>query len=173
MGVLFRLPNINGINDTERIAQIRSYLFQLAEQLQLAFNEIPSENELDSHNKEVAPIDKHLMSRGSVTKYGVKWYYRKWYDGTAECWASRTINIDVTAQWGSMYSGAVPATTLPFTFYETPVCHISVNSPTHNFFVVSSNSPTMVSTQGVALVSLTQGTGVNVNVLYSVHGRWK
>lgn len=120
----------------------------------------------------VGGVDSVIES-GTITTDGVLWYYKKWYNGTAECWASRNLTIDATAQWGSMYGGSVPATGLPFTFREPPVCHVSVNAPSSTFFVVSGSSSTVTNTPAVTLCRPTSVTGVNVNVLYSVHGRWK
>ena len=44
MSIDVRLPNINGRTDTEQLAQIRSYLYQFAEQIQWALNTIESGN---------------------------------------------------------------------------------------------------------------------------------
>lgn len=42
MSIDVRLPNINGRTDTEQLAQIKSYLYQFAEQIQWAFNTVQS-----------------------------------------------------------------------------------------------------------------------------------
>jgi hypothetical protein len=42
MSVNFRYPNITGVSDREQLAQIKSYLHQLVEQLNYAFSTIGS-----------------------------------------------------------------------------------------------------------------------------------
>ena len=120
----------------------------------------------------VGGVDSVIES-GVITVSGVDWYYKKWYNGTAECWAKRNLTIDATTEWGSLYRGSVSTLTFPFTFKEAPVCHISVETTNNNFFVVSGGSASMISAPGVLLCRPTSVTGINVNVLYNVHGRWK
>lgn len=56
MSIDIRLPNINGKSDREQLAQVRSYLYQLAEQLQFALNtlEISTGNAVVSQPKPIA-----------------------------------------------------------------------------------------------------------------------
>ena len=66
MAIEIRLPNIKG-NDREQLAQIRSYLYQLAEQLQWALNNVNTSavnyvvkqvpSGVSSQNSQVAPMD--------------------------------------------------------------------------------------------------------------------
>jgi hypothetical protein len=44
MGIDIRLPNINGRNDSEQLAQIKSYLYQFASQLQWALGAVEAGN---------------------------------------------------------------------------------------------------------------------------------
>lgn len=44
MGFELRIPNINGATDKEQIAQIKSYLYQLVEQLQFILNTIDNQS---------------------------------------------------------------------------------------------------------------------------------
>lgn len=66
MAIELRLPNIKG-NDREQLAQIRSYLYQLTEQLQWALNNVNTSSVnyvvqqvpsgVSSQNSQVAPMD--------------------------------------------------------------------------------------------------------------------
>lgn len=57
MSIDIRLPNINGKSDREQLVQIRSYLYQLAEQLQFALNTLETSkgNVIVSQPKSTAP----------------------------------------------------------------------------------------------------------------------
>lgn len=56
MGIDIRLPQINGANDSEKIKQISSYLFQIAEQLQWALKNVDT----SSNTVIVTPTPKSL-----------------------------------------------------------------------------------------------------------------
>lgn len=120
----------------------------------------------------IGGVDSVIESGTITTSDNVEWYYRKWYNGTAECWAKKNINIDVTAQWGSMYCVAAPRVTLPFTFASPPVCHTSVDAE-YCLFVMSNGSASTTTVPSVMLGRPDPTTGINVNVFYSVHGLWR
>lgn len=61
MGIELRLPNIKG-NDKEQLAQIRSYLYQLTEQLQWALNNVST-----SSSNYVAPQVQRTVPSGPST----------------------------------------------------------------------------------------------------------
>ena len=50
MGIDIRLPNINGASESEQLAQIRSYLYQFAEQMKWAIDTIDSGNSTSIFN---------------------------------------------------------------------------------------------------------------------------
>jgi len=120
-----------------------------------------------------------VVSEGTyTTSSDLVWHFKKWFNGTAECWARRNVDVDATTQWGSaMYYGSVSAVGLPFTFVEPPVCHIGVEKGTtassNAFLVASSGQATTTTAPSVLLCRPTSATGINVNVLYSIHGMWK
>lgn len=53
------------------------------------------------------------------------WYYRKWNNGNAECWISKTYdNVEMTQTWGQLYESSDSYyLTYPFTFKEKP-CYV-------------------------------------------------
>ena len=53
MGIDIRQPNINGTSESEQLMQIRSYLYQIAEQLNWAFSTIES-NTISGNTNNVA-----------------------------------------------------------------------------------------------------------------------
>lgn len=104
------------------------------------------------------------------------WTYRKWADGTAECWAKRTVTVAVTNAWGSaMYYGSVPALAFPFSFSEAPMCQITseFGDSAYSCFVVSNGITTKTQTQSVKLCRGTSATEHDYTLLYYAKGRWK
>ena len=103
------------------------------------------------------------------------WTYIKRVDGTAECWARRNVTLDITGQWGQLYSGGISSISLPFTFIDPPVCTVTAEkgSTDHFFFCGSNGRATTTEAPSILVFRPASSTGVNVNVLYSVHGRWK
>ena len=182
MGFFFRRPNINGKTDSERIAQTRSFLFQLTEQLQFAFDDISKAiNETRMNNsvsEENHQNGRSVIESGDVIKDGVSWYYRKWYDGTAECWAKRSVDVDATTEWGSLWRGTVSRLTFPFVFKKEPICNITAEQGTtaHHFILgvnAENGKASMISAPSVNIFRNAKTSGMNVNILYNVHGRWK
>lgn len=104
------------------------------------------------------------------------WTYRKWSDGTAECWAKRNVTVDITTAWGTgLYYGNVGEFDFPFTFAEAPVCQVTCErgSSSQTVFLASAGQATTARAPAVIICRGPSAEGVNVNVLYSVHGRWK
>ena len=116
-----------------------------------------------------------VVESGSVTKSDVTWHYRKWFDGTAECWGKRSVTVDVTTAWGSaLYYGTVNAVNLPFEFAEPPLCSVYAEKvTTSSTFAVSNGAATANVAPSTFLVRGTSETGVNATIIYTVHGRWK
>ena len=63
MSIDIRRPNINGQTDSQRLEQVRSYLYQVAEQLNWAFNTIETKTA-----EAVSNIDKAVASSSSDTE---------------------------------------------------------------------------------------------------------
>jgi hypothetical protein len=54
------------------------------------------------------------------------WYYRKWLSGRVECWGRRSVSVDITTPWGSIYYGTVEAYAFPSgLFTDAPMCQIT------------------------------------------------
>lgn len=63
MGIDIRLPNITGTTEREQLLQMKSYLFQLAEQLQWALKNVDTSN----NTVVVTPTPKSLLSSSQTT----------------------------------------------------------------------------------------------------------
>lgn len=65
-------------------------------------------------------IVNHVVDEGTS---GI-WRYRKWADGTAECWGtSEPVTLTINAAWGSLYAydDAIPGYAFPFEFTSAPM----------------------------------------------------
>ncbi|MBR4016931.1 MAG: hypothetical protein IKK11_03865 [Oscillospiraceae bacterium] len=104
------------------------------------------------------------------------WTYRKWADGTAECWAKRKVTVAATSAWGSaIYHGAVSALSFPFSFSEAPMCQITseFGDSAHSCFVVSNGAATTAQAPSVLLCRGASASALNYTLLYYAKGRWK
>lgn len=110
-----------------------------------------------------------------TTSSGVTWRYKKWADGTAECWARRSVTVDTTTAWGTgLYYGTVTAIDLPFAYAEQPFCSVYAEKvTTSSVFAVSNGAATASRLPSVFLVRGTSETGINATIIYNVRGRWK
>lgn len=55
-----------------------------------------------------------------------EWHYRKWLDGTAECWGRRRVSVNMSTAWGSIYYGLVDAVDFPSElFTDAPMCQVT------------------------------------------------
>lgn len=103
------------------------------------------------------------------------WYYKKYASGDAECYCSRTVDVNVNTAWGSaLHYGTVTTIGYPFTFKEPPVCNVDIEygSTNSSLFIASCGYGTATYARPVMLVRTTAGT-VNCKLLYQVKGRWK
>ena len=108
------------------------------------------------------------------------WSYRKWSDGTYECWRTLEISIPITntsvTNWYS--SGELSGTnlTFPIAFKDKPAVTVTLN-PTGNTWaiVVPSNTEGSTTTTGSYQLLATYSHTANRTYLfsYNVKGRWK
>ena len=119
-----------------------------------------------------------IMSQG---KTGI-WTYRTWSDGTAECWGKKDFTVNVTSQWGSMYtSGAISGSNISFPsglFVETPVVNASllVRSAGGILMAPEGAGDNTASTTQTGVYEIARGTSLNnaaYTINYNVKGKWK
>ena len=133
-----------------------------------------------------------IPSAGGVWQYGEwkcvadyadgvtgNWYWRKYSDGTAECWARvRNAARDVVTQFGSMYYANCDEVTFPFSFYSAPVVNATVESGTALILMSwqgTSGNGTATATKPASyrVVRPTTITGAAFTIAYHAIGRWK
>lgn len=104
------------------------------------------------------------------------WYYKKWSDGTLECWLHREINHHaVGTQWGSLYYSEISKPeNYPVTFLVYPTVITTLQSSTGNCFSTNNNTNYSTSNPGsMFALSPSKLTDTNLTINYYVVGRWK
>lgn len=137
MGSNLRYPNINAPTEREQVVQIKNYLHQLVDDLQWELNNIdtpkastPSSVARSQHSvSKIATVDgQATFDANVVIERGTEgnWHYRKWLDGTAECWCRRSVGVNIDTAWGSIYYGTVDKYAFPSgLFVSAPMCQIT------------------------------------------------
>ena len=67
MRINLRLPNITGLSEKEQISQIRKYLYQLVEELQVALNDSESTSDIVSPTQKNSVADQSASSINTTT----------------------------------------------------------------------------------------------------------
>ena len=121
----------------------------------------------------------------TITESGTSgiWSYRKWSDGTAECWGNKTFTIDFsTTTWGGMYtSGAISGSNITFPtslFVDTPNIQASLlTRSTGGILMAPGGTGTNVASKTqTGVYEICRGTslsGVGFTICYNAKGRWK
>jgi hypothetical protein len=81
-----------------------------------------------------------LMQAPIVVEQGTSgiWTYRKWSDGTAECWGKITnTSFDITKAWGSMYISYAGTSG---EFYANFPTNLFIEAPVETATAISSGS---------------------------------
>lgn len=127
--------------------------------------------------KELA--DRPYIVAESGTGASNTWNYRKWSDGTLECWARFYVDsMNINSTTGQLKYANVSLTTTqrtyPVAFISWPTVTVSGNVTDANGWVVMNNtnySKTQIGTMVAYSSASRTGVGVTVNV-YAI-GRWK
>lgn len=120
-------------------------------------------------------IEQGTKNVGTAEGTTVTWYYRKWLDGSMECWCRRNVDVNVNIAWGTaLYYGMATTINYPFAFVERPICQTTCEYGTDSvsLFIASSGTGTNAYATPVMLCRTDVKT-VNCNIIYQVHGRWK
>ena len=140
-----------------------------------------------------ATYRRSVMLENDVWKYGVwkvtsgadaiidhgttdGWYWRKFANGTAECWIRITQTVDISTGWGSLFYGTPQVVKFPFTFAYVPVCNISVEyaeAGNPSVMIASNGRTTTTQAANILLVRPTANNAVPCAVVYHAIGRWK
>lgn len=113
------------------------------------------------------------------------WTYRKWSDGTSECWGTKNVLVSFpsSANWGALYTtGNIPTSNIDFPiglFIETPSVSANLLVTSYGGFLMApgnSSGATTNSTQTGAF-EIARGTYISGSPVYTINyqvkGRWK
>lgn len=102
------------------------------------------------------------------------WSYRKYVDGFAECWGSKTYTGSPSTSWGSLYALPCTADDYPFAFTDWPNVQrdVLLNNSAACFVAAWSNNVTKSNCGTFALVR-TSNLALNATVKFHVTGHWK
>ena len=110
-------------------------------------------------------------------EYGTSgmWKYKKYDDGTAECFGILRDVSEVTYNWGSgIYTSYDPIyADFPFTFEEIPVVVASSSGDTMHWLVASDEGTITVSNTPYYNLARPTAASVNFELAFYVMGRWK
>lgn len=107
------------------------------------------------------------------------WTYRKWSDGTAECWGTHSFNTGAFSAWGSWYTGATRwnATYPTGLFIEAPTYSIVPWSATSVTIITAggqaSEAPSKDHTGNYIATRAASSSAGNVKVYVYAIGKWK
>lgn len=103
MSMHIRPPGFTGRTEQERLLQVKSYLYQLAEQLNWIFAQLGVE---------------YVTERGASGG----WSWRKWNSGVCEVWGSHVFTAKVEGEdFGSLHRTESFTAQLPFGMKETVI----------------------------------------------------
>ena len=115
-----------------------------------------------------------IISQGTTDN----WYWRKYANGTAECWRRVTQTVDITTEWGSIFYGNCEEVEFPFDFYSAPIVTATVESGYALWLMSWTGTASAGTTLANKPASLrvarpTAVTGASIIVAYHAIGRWK
>lgn len=103
------------------------------------------------------------------------WTYRKWSNGTYECWGRNRSSVNISTAWNSIYYGEISAIEFPITFTEVPICLVSVwlggASQPAWMTCAGNTSTTHAPTIWMCRPNTSESASFDAN--YYVKGKWK
>jgi hypothetical protein len=119
------------------------------------------------------------ISNAYITEAGsnANGYYRKWSDGTLECWGTKDLeSININSDYGGkgiIYVSATYVVTWPVTFTSVNHSAITVCDGSQSYGYFTSLVPPTTTTQAFSLVRFSALTNQAIKVGFYAIGRWK
>lgn len=111
----------------------------------------------------------------SIVEQGTSgiWTYRKWSDGTAECWGKQNYgSMQLTWQYGYLYYRDASEVTYPFAFTEVPQVQVTRTYPSTGGLIIP--IPAAQSTTAISFyIASSTSTTSDVAVAIYAFGKWK
>ncbi len=122
------------------------------------------------HASDLQGISAYVVESGT-SGY---WEYRKWSDGTYECWCTTTDNMPCTTAWGNMFiTTAYAQVTFPVTFASVPNVQYSVDCGAYSpgIPVQGNNVTTTTKSLGLKFTRPTSAATLSATVNWYVRGK--
>ena len=194
----FNLPRLDLQEGSPELQQVKSYLFQLTDQLKYLFSAVDVENlapelyeayqnamslpnQVSSlqENTEQELVKLHNEDKthaDKVVEEGVSnsWYYRKWDSGRCEAWRNYDHVTDNLVSLNGWYYDFTGSISLPFTFKSLRNFQVSVSRPTGAAWAVGNTAVPASNATSVMVLTIQSGSTSNTqNLSLSVSGTWK
>lgn len=101
--------------------------------------------------------------------------WRKWADGTAECWGTFSGTVSSWSQWGgTYYSALIAKKTFPSNlFVDTPTCTATLQQSSGDAWLAVNGAVTKDETTAYYLMRGTSGGNTSYTIGIKAVGRWK
>lgn len=102
------------------------------------------------------------------------WTYRKWSDGTAECWGNLTGSVSSWAQWGSLYySTRIANKAFPTNLFNAvPTVSATIQGASQDVFLCTNGSADATQTSGFYLMRPANATATTYTIGLYARGKW-
>lgn len=184
--ISLKRPRMSGESDHEALYELRSYIYQLVDQLQFALDSLETLQKSEGGNTS-STANENLEAFRSIKPYIMKskdiatldsegylngWYVRKWSSGYTECWRrDEDLSFTLDTEYASgLYKTQVSSVAYPLIFAAEPLCQISCESrgETPPLLISSGEGTSMTSPSATIFGNTNQA--VNVNMQYYVQG---
>ena len=102
--------------------------------------------------------------------------WRKWVDGTQECWGNKTFTSLSMSSTETIYYNNTPSLVFAVEFYVEPIANIWVEELSSGTTWTASGGATIISTTGIDNIYIARATDSlidNLTLGYHAKGRWK
>lgn len=185
--------NIEGLTDREKIYALKKQLDTLTNNVQLVLESIDGDiegineyiggvpDELDNSMSTISErVDEvetavgTLEERDYIVEQGTSgiWTYRKWDSGIAECWGATTIRVTSNTASGQVNFSEGIQVNLPFTMSDRDYV-ISAICGSYMMYMANYSRNRAYFTIRLCRISYAIPTGTDIDVLFSIKGRWK
>lgn len=129
-------------------------------------------------NINVKKVLEKLLSTRMVIESGTDgiWTYRKWSDGTAECWGKYTATGTINNTWGSCFTGLATTLTYPQDLFKAaPLVQITSEGDSgYATWTYSQTKGSATQTPQFTFIRATTGGTGNITVTANIYaaGQW-
>ena len=101
------------------------------------------------------------------------WSYRKWSDGTAECWGKKTVSVTTSTSWGGYYVGTIGDIDYPTNlFISAPVLSCTLKASNFPGHIYIDGNENISNTSSISVAANDQRT-VECHIHLNAKGKWK